>query len=261
MKQIRNIRIVDSVKTTLSVVAILLTAMATGFIPQTAMAANSSNAVDAVLLQTGMSAEQVSSLDELTKQFIVDDLQSQNVSEPFRYIDVSEERDVPSTRATDVFTAVAFSVTAFRSGNQVSIYPTYEFTDYRQPRGQDSFSMVLGNSVSTYEFGGKVWYQDPWSSTWKDGETNLQTNRQELNAAEFSGNQLGDSTGPLKYRGNVYIHATATGQSDKRICLNYLYNPNGMSYSLSFSAGSVGISISVPFGTAYSKGQTLQMNF
>ena len=29
MKQIRNIRIVDSVKTTLSVVAILLTAMAT----------------------------------------------------------------------------------------------------------------------------------------------------------------------------------------------------------------------------------------
>lgn len=257
----RHSRFAMNIKVLLIVVSLIFSTLTMGYHSRTAAALDESETVDEILLQTGMPSEQIALLDNLTKRFIVNDLQSQDSYEPFYYIGTTTQTTEASTRVTEVFNDIKFSATAFRSGNQISIYPVYEFTKHLQPKGNDSFSLALGDAVSTYDFGGKTWYQDPWSTTWKDGHTSLSTNREGLNYAEFAGNQLGNSTGPLKYRGNIYIHATATGKTDKRIVMNYLYNPNRVSYSLSINIGNLGISFNVPSGTAYSKGSTITLNF
>ena len=187
-------------------------------------------------------------------QFIVDDLKSGG--KHFEYINSNIENQI-SILSSETLTGISFTASAFKNASTIYIYPTYEFTSNKQPRGKDSFSFQLGAAMRPYEYGGKLWYKDNTMNDWKVGGT-LTANNQQLSGAEFSGSQLGTPDYAMKLKGVTYCHATAGNSSDKRIVMGYLYNPQKTGYSISFSYNGGGISYS-PSGTAYTAYKTMNL--
>lgn len=42
---------------------------------------------------------------------------------------------------------IEFYASAFQNGSTIYVYPTYEFTEDKQPCGNDSFSFLLGEAI------------------------------------------------------------------------------------------------------------------
>ena len=192
----------------------------------------------AYLLKTGMPQKEIEKLDDDVMQFIVDDLKSGG--KHFEYINSNIENQI-SILSSETLTGISFTASAFKNASTIYIYPTYEFTSNKQPRGKDSFSFQLGAAMRPYEYGGKLWYK-------------------QLSGAEFSGSQLGTPDYAMKLKGVTYCHATAGNSSDKRIVMGYLYNPQKTGYSISFSYNGGGISYS-PSGTAYTAYKTMNLSY
>ncbi len=210
----------------------------------------------AYLLKTGMPQKEIEKLDDDVMQFIVDDLKSGG--KHFEYINSNIENQI-SILSSETLTGISFTASAFKNASTIYIYPTYEFTSNKQPRGKDSFSFQLGAAMRPYEYGGKLWYKDNTMNDWKVGGT-LTANNQQLSGAEFSGSQLGTPDYAMKLKGVTYCHATAGNSSDKRIVMGYLYNPQKTGYSISFSYNGGGISYS-PSGTAYTAYKTMNLSY
>ena len=159
----------------------------------------------AYLLKTGMPQKEIEKLDDDVMQFIVDDLKSGG--KHFEYINSNIENQI-SILSSETLTGISFTASAFKNASTIYIYPTYEFTSNKQPRGKDSFSFQLGAAMRPYEYGGKLWYKDNTMNDWKVGGT-LTANNQQLSGAEFSGSQLGTPDYAMKLKGVTYCHATA----------------------------------------------------
>lgn len=211
---------------------------------------------DEYLRETGMPENEMQKLDSNVKQFIVDDLKSGSGN--FEYIKTDVEEQAVG-RSAEVLSGITFYASAFKNGSTIYVYPTYEFTTNKRPRGKDSFSFSLGDAMRPYEFGGKLWYKDSTMNDWAVGGT-LVANNQNLNGAEYSGSQLGTPDYAMKLKGVTYCHATVGSGNDKRIVMGYLYNPNKTNYSVSFSYAGAGISYS-PEGVAYSKFQINNLTY
>ncbi len=174
-----------------------------------------SSTYDAYLRETGMPESEIQKLDEHVKQFIVDDLKSGDGKFEYMKIDGSAEDSE----------GIAFYASAFQNGSTIYVYPTYEFTEDKQPCGNDSFSFLLGESIRPYEFGGTLWYKDSTMSDWEAGG-DLIANNQQLNGASYSGSQLGTPDSAIKFMGTTYCHATVGSGDDNRIVMGYSYQPD-----------------------------------
>lgn len=218
----------------------------------------SENSHDEFLLSTGMPQEQIDTLDEDIKDYIVNDVKNNADLSSLEYVDADFTNTI-APRVNQVLSGIKFYVQAFRSGSTVYIYPTYEFTTDKRPRGYDSFSFQLGNALLPYSYGGQLWYKDYTMSDWAMGST-LTANTQGFNGAEYSGYQLGSPDWNMKMKGATSIHANIGSGSDKRIIMSYMHNPNRGSYSISFSAGGVGISYSSA-STIYTNASTVVLSY
>ena len=212
---------------------------------------------DAFLKQTGMPQEEISLLDKDVKQYMVNDMKNAGNKE-FEYVE-TEAGLMAMPKGGETLDNISFTASAFKSGSTIYIYPTYEFTNEKKPRGKDSFSFKVGDAIRPYEYGGQTWYKDYTMTNWASGGT-MTANNPQLDGAEYSGTQLGSPDLAMKIKGCAYCHATAGAGTDKRIVMGYLYNPNRIGYSISFSYGGFGISYS-PSGTAYSAGKLTTLSY
>ena len=107
----------------------------------------------AYLLKTGMPQKEIEKLDDDVMQFIVDDLKSGG--KHFEYINSNIENQI-SILSSETLTGISFTASAFKNASTIYIYPTYEFTSNKQPRGKDSFSFQLGAAMRPYDYGTKI---------------------------------------------------------------------------------------------------------
>lgn len=211
-----------------------------------------------ILQASGMPQAEIDSLDNDIKEFIINDLRKNANLSDLKYIDI----DIYNTilpMVNDVFYDITFYVSAFKSGNVIYIYPTYEFTADHRPRGRDSFSFQLGNAMMPYNYGGQLWYKDYSMQNWAVAGS-LTANNQGFNGAEYSGSQLGSPDWSMKFRGSTFVHAQVGSGTDKRIIMSYMHNPNRHSYSIAFSIGGVGITYNSS-GTVYTNARTVILSY
>lgn len=85
-----------------------------------------------------MPQDKVDALDYDIKKFIVNDLKNNANLSDLKYIDVSESLLISESKkikplVNQVFYDIKFYVAAFKSGDVIYIYPTYEFTEDHKP--------------------------------------------------------------------------------------------------------------------------------
>lgn len=202
--------------------------------------------VNEFLLNTGMSQEDINKIDPDFRTYIVENLKENAQLQTLEFIN-TEEIPTLQPRSSEVLSGITFTVSSWKSGGIIYIYPTYEFTTAKRPRGKDSFSFQLGDAMAPYDFGGKIWHRRSKSEQWSsDASDTMIANQQTLSGAEYSGTQLGTPDFNIYIKGCAYAYANAGSGTDKRIVMNYMYNPNGASYSISFSVHGIGVSYSSP---------------
>ncbi|BFH64176.1 hypothetical protein [Paenibacillus azoreducens] len=211
---------------------------------------------DEFLIRAGMPQAQVDSLDHDIKLFMVNDMKNNADVSTLEYI---ESSDMITSKVNQVFSEITFDASAFKSGDTIYIYPTYEFTADKKPAGNDSFSFQLGDAMKPYEYGGQVWYKDYTMSNWAVGGS-MTANTQQFNGAEYSGSQLGSPDWSMKMKGAAYCHAKVGSGTDKRIIMSYMYNPNKYSYTISFTAGAIGITYNSS-NTIYTNAKTAILSY
>lgn len=200
---------------------------------------------DAFLAYTGMPTSEIANMDPDIKEYIVQNLKQNARIDGLEYVDNIEE---PQTRSAQSLTGISFSASAWKSGNTIHIYPTYEFTTPKKAAGSDSFAFQLSEAMRPYEFGGQVWTKlESWQDWSKYGS--MVANNQSLSGAEYSGTQLGNSPFAFYAKGAAYCHADVGSGTDKRIAMTYMNNPNKGGYSINFAVKGVGVS--------YSSGNTI----
>lgn len=109
---------------------------------------------DNFLLESGMREEDISRLDENIKAYIVEDLQTNASVDELEYIEDIEFPTI-APNVNQVLYGISFYVSAWKSNSTVYIYPTYEFTTAKRPRGNDSFSFQLGDAMRPHTYGEK----------------------------------------------------------------------------------------------------------
>ncbi|WP_211279704.1 hypothetical protein [Bifidobacterium hapali] len=218
---------------------------------------------DEYLLHAGMPIIEVQNMDPDIKHVIATDLQQQNL--PYKYIETREIGKPYYTRLAaglpNGLSGIRFYASSFKSGNNISIYPTYEFTDYKQPEGKDTFSIYFADAVRPNTYGGQIWHKDQYMNDWRTtSSSKMIPTEVSLQGANFSGQQLGNPDWKMKIKGCAWVHATVGDRNDKRIVVNYVYNPNKMNYSVSFNLGKFGFSIDPP-EKVYSTGTALSLSY
>ena len=205
---------------------------------------------EAFLLAAGTPLDEIHAMDKDIMHYIVRELKKSNLS--IEYVDVDDGAQIQPF-SSEYLTGINYTVSAYKEGTSyVHIFPTYEFTTDKKPSGKDCFAYALGAAFAPVEngFSGALWYKDYTMSNWKISH-NLVANKENLFGAEYSGSQLGSPDYAMKFKGCLGVKAKLTGNSDNRISMSYLYNPNKHNFSVSFSYGAVGISASGIIGSSY----------
>ncbi|NJP40082.1 hypothetical protein HCH52_03325 [Oscillospiraceae bacterium HV4-5-C5C] len=223
---------------------------------------------DVYLQQTGMPEDVLQNMDNDFKAYIAADLKKSDTKlsrtgEASYQFDYVQTEIIPSISpfATTPDSGVSLTAYAFKSGSQISVYPTYEFTQDKKPKGRDAFSFQLGAAMRAYDFGGQVWYKDSSMSSWAVGGS-MTANEQYWDGAVYSGTQLGTPDWSMKMKGCAWVHANVGTGTDKRIAMGYAYNPNKVNISVSFStSGSVGLSFSTGSGTIYTTAKIVNLTY
>lgn len=206
---------------------------------------------DEFLLNIGMNQEEIDRIDSDIREFIVKDLKQNIKSTDLEFIETKKVL-LNEIESREVLTGIDFYVSSFKSGDIIYIYPTYEFTTPKRPRGADGFAVQLGEAMRGYEYGGKYWYKVNEGDSWISESNNYMIANTNLYGAEYKGRQLGTPDFNIYIKGCAYIHATAGESSDKRINLAYVHNPDKNNFSFSISAGGIGISYT-PSSNIYDK--------
>lgn len=226
----------------------------------TTYAATNKMSTNDFLLNTGMTQQQIDIIDPDIREYIVESLKMNALGKKLEFIE-TEEVAMQEPRTNQVLSGINFSVSSWKSGSTIYIYPTYEFTTAKRPKGQDSFSFQLGDAMRPHTYGGKLWYKMDSDDSWEsDSDAKLVANTQTMNGAEYSGKQLGTSDFKIYLKGCAYAHANVGTGTDTRIIMSYMHNPNKKNYSLSFSAYGVGISYSSS-GTIYTAAKTVVLSY
>lgn len=215
------------------------------------------------LLLTGMTQAEVEGMDPEFREYIAESLQSESIQGALpEYIPVTIDEVASINSAPQLLTGITYSVDAYQLGSTIHVYPTYEFTTAKRPRGQDCFSVELGNALEPYEYGGKLWYKEYSTGTWQSDTTlTLTANQVTLNGGSYSGNQLGTPDYNLYFKGCAHVKADVGSGTMKKIAMNYLYNPYSNNFSISWSAPfGVGISYNSS-GTTYALGQVYSLSY
>lgn len=188
---------------------------------------------DEFLLSTGMSKEAIENMDSDFKEYIVNSLKQNTVGESVEYIETEIVSTVQS-RSTEVLTGITFTAQAWQSGGVIHIYPTYEFTTAKRPRGKDGFAFAFGDAIDSYEYGGQMWQKDINGTNWITAGS-MTANHQGLIGAGYSGSQLGNASSNVYAKGCAYAKAKAGSGTSKKIVMQYMHNPNKYSFSIGLS--------------------------
>ena len=222
----------------------------------TTFASNMSD--DEFLLSTGMSQEEIDNMDPDIKEYIVANLRASTVGQEVEYIH-AEASAVMQNRSIQPLSGITFSAPAWQAGGIIHIYPTYEFTTAKRPKGADGFAFEFGNALDPYEYGGKIWCKDINGVDWLDSGS-MVANLQSITGAGFTGNQLGTPDFDVYLKGCTYAKAVAGSGSSKKITMQYMHNPNKRSYSLSFSYQGIGFGFSSS-QTIYTAASTVMLSY
>lgn len=203
------------------------------------------------LLNIGMKQEEIDKIDPDIREFIVQDLKQNIKSSDLKFIETKKVL-LNEIESRENLTGIDFYVSSFKSGDIIYIYPTYEFTTPKRPRGSDGFAVQLGDAINAFEYGGKVWNKVNDNDSWTSESYHNMVASTNLYGAEYKGTQLGTPDFDIYIKGCSYIHARAGSGSDKRINMAYVHNPNRSNFSFSISAWGIGISYS-PSNNIYDK--------
>lgn len=207
----------------------------------------------------GMPESEIEALDPDIRDFIAEDLACQGNPDQIEYVE-SNVVDMPVAYVNQYLSNISFYASAFKTGNTISIYPTYEFTGNKRPRGNDSFCVAIGDAMTPYQYSGKVWYKDEYySNQWLEFGA-MNTTNQGFYYGEYSGAQLGNPAWDIKFKGCASIKAQAGSGSSKQLIMSYMYNPNSVDYTLGVSVGPVSVGYNSS-GTIYSAAQSVILNY
>lgn len=214
------------------------------------------------LASTGMPTSEIESLSDEERDYITKTLlEGKDVNEDIVYIP-SHTIDAPQTYGTEVLNNIEFNVQSFKNGDYVSIYPTYEFTDYKKPVGMDAFAFTMGDALIPIEYGGLVWYKDDYFVPKWTVAGPMIANEQFSTGAKYSGEQLGDQRlgSALKIRGNAYCKARIGNGDSRQFIASYAFNPSRGNLSIEVTVGGVGIQWQSDH-TLYVRSQTVWLDF
>lgn len=199
--------------------------------------------VDDFLLCTGMIQSEVDEMDPDIKAYIVNDLRQNVKNGDIECIDVVVD-NTAQTYGLETLTGITYSASAYKSGSTIYIYPTYEFTTYKKPVGEDAFGVSLGSAFSASSFGGNTWYKTQYMASWKANSTVLNPPVYYEYGAIYSGSQIGNAVEPILVKACTSCKATAGEGTSKKISVTYMHNPKKYDYSYSISGKALGVSFS-----------------
>lgn len=173
------------------------------------------------LVKTGMSMQEIDTLDEDARQFIADDLKNSGEKDWKLNTDILT---LTSTSSKEYTVAFYINVFAFRAGSDHRIYAVYESSTEIMPTGNDSLTMHLGAGFDPYEYGGRIWYKKAGDGSWVQGG-GLTADHQTPEGGVFTGRQLGNFQKKMLVKGCVYCYAGQGEGSEAKVMIDYAYNP------------------------------------
>jgi len=201
---------------------IMLMCLTVGFSHiKTASAAKESDSAEEYLVKTGMSIQEIETLDDDARQFIADDLKSSGEKDWKINTDILTLTKTSSEQYTVAF---YINVFAFRAESEHRIYAVYESSTGIMPTGKDSISLGLGDGFAPYAYGGQLWYKKAGDRSWAQGG-GLTADRQTLEGGIFTGRQLGDFQQKMLVKGCVYCYANEGEGDGTKVTVDYTYNP------------------------------------
>lgn len=174
------------------------------------------------LAKTGMSVQEIETLDSDIRQFIVDDLRNSGVKDWKANKDILALTKTSSEQYTVVF---YINVFAFQAESEHRIYAAYESSTGIMPAGNDSLSLCLGDRFSPDEFGGRNWYKRAGEGSWMQGG-GLTADCRTAEGGIFTGRQLGDFQQKMLVKGCVRCYAKEGTGEDNRVTVEYTYCPS-----------------------------------
>ena len=197
--------------------------------------------IDSILRNAGTPEDKLAAMDDETKLFIY-----QNSGEDIEYIEVKEEPKLATYSNSQIPPEeLVISVNAYKNGNNVDIYPKYQWMVPVKPRGKDYFGYYTSTSYSVVPNvrQNTIWATFPTPVRWEISSAGYAGSS--LYGYEHRGVDLGSPDSPLYIKGNFYFQVnTLTSNPDKKISIAYVHDlSSSSSLSYGLSVGPFGFSV------------------
>ena len=212
--------------------------------------------LDTILRDANVPDEKLEDMDVEFKRFIIE-----TSGTDMEYVETVREQ-TPNTRAgeyTIPTSELKLEVYAFKSGNILSIYPSYEWLVPVKPKGKDYFGYATSTSYSARsgERSNIIWTKFVNASNWEDNGPATYT-ASSLYGYQHKGSSLGTPTGKLYIRGNFHYKVDIDSSNPlKKIALAYVHDTSSgsnYSYGVSYYAASISITPGSSTNIGYQNG-------
>lgn len=202
-----------------------------------------SEEIDAFFENASVPKEKINELDDELKKFIIN-----NSGGNIEYVEViKEEVVVPYANGYTISEDdLSLSVVVFKNGNQLDIYPVYEWLTPTKPKGKDYFGYAASNSYSAVpnERSNGIWYKLEASDSWENGGSATYTGSS-LYGYEHSGSSLGSPDFELYIKGCFYYKVDIESSNPvKKIAMSYVHDKSwfsSVSYGVSYGPASISV--------------------
>lgn len=202
-----------------------------------------SEQIDAFFEKANVPEQKIEELDDELKKFIIS-----NSGTNIEYVEVIRE-EIVAPRAngyTISTTELSLSVVVFKSGNQLEIYPTYEWLTPTKPKGKDYFGYAVSSSYSAVpnERSNRIWYKLDVDDAWTVSGSATYTGSS-IYGYEHSGSSLGSPDFKLYLKGCFYYKVDIDSSNPvKKIAMSYVHDKSwfsSVSYGVSYGPASISI--------------------
>lgn len=199
--------------------------------------------IDLILERAETPKDVIDAMDIQEKYLI-----ASTIDADMKYIKVTEEPSgAKSSGDYEISSSdLKLTVTAYKNGSQVSIYPKYEWLTKTKPKGKDYFGYATSNSYSAVSGArsNTLYYKLSASDGWTSGGSAVYTGSS-MYGYQHKGTSLGTPDVPLYLKGCFYYKVDIDVQNPvKKIALAYVHDTSSggsFSYGVSYGAGSISI--------------------
>ena len=202
-----------------------------------------SEQIDAIFKKANVPEEKLQELDEELKKFIIS-----NSGTDIEYVEVVKEDNV--IPRADGYTIsdedLSLSVIVLKSGNQLEIYPIYEWLTPVKPKGKDYFGYAVSSSYSAVpgERSSRMLVKMEKNDSWTN-EGAITYTGSSIYGYEHSGSTLGTPSFKIYIRGFFYYKVDIESSNPvKKIVMSYVHDTSwfsSVSYGVSYGPASISV--------------------